>query len=255
VRPLVTLTTDFGTRSGYVAQLKAVLYSVVPELRVIDITHDIPAQSVRHAEVVLRGTAFIFPVSTVHLVVVDPGVGTARRALAVRARGQYFVGPDNGVLGLALAAREAEAVVLDRPHLFREPVSPTFHGRDVFAPVAAELAGGLPLHEVGSPIDDALPSTLPAPRVHPDRVEGEVLAADTFGNLATNLPGSALRGHWRVEVQGRPALPVRTYADGPPAQLLALVGSDGYVEIALREGSAERELGSSSGLPVVCERA
>lgn len=249
--PLIALTTDFGTTSGYVAQVKAVLLSSVPSARIVDVSHDVTPHSVREAELLLRGVAFAFPVGTVHVVVVDPGVGTARRGIAVRARGLTFVGPDNGVLGIALVAPGAECVVLDRPHLFRAPVAPTFHGRDVFAPVAAELAGGLALTDVGTPIGDAAPSTLPLPRITPSRVEGEVLGADRFGNLLTNIPGRFLRQ--RVTAGGRPAHVVRTYGEGPSGALLALVGSDGYVELAVREGSAAALVALAAGVLVACE--
>ncbi len=251
--PIITLTTDFGSSSGYVAEVKAVLLSAVPDARLVDVAHDLPPQSIRHAEVVLRRVAFAFPVGTVHLVVVDPGVGTPRRPLAVQARGLGFVGPDNGVLGVALASPGARAVVLDRPHLFREPVSRTFHGRDVFAPVAAELAAGLPLESLGTAIGDALPSTLPAPRVEGTRVRGETLAADAFGNLATNVPARLLGPAHRITAGGRPAERVGTYGEATPGVLLALVGSDGYLEIAARDGSAARLLGRSDAVEVVCE--
>jgi len=160
---LIALTTDFGASSPYVAQMKAVLLNALPEAVLVDVTHAIPPRSIRDAEVVLRGAAFQFPVGTTHVVVIDPGVGTARQPIAVQARGLTFVGPDNGVLALALGEAHARAVCLDRPAFFREPVSATFHGRDLFAPVAAELAAGLPLTEVGSPLEHWQPSTLPQP--------------------------------------------------------------------------------------------
>lgn len=250
--PLITLMTDFGSGSSYVAQVKGVLWSAVPDARLVDVAHDLPPFSVRAAEVLLRGYAFAFPPGTVHLVVVDPGVGTARRPLAVRARGVSFVGPDNGVFGLALGQPGAEAVVLDRQHLWRQPVTPTFHGRDLFAPVAAELAAGLALADVGSVVRDALPSTLPAPRLGARRADGEVLAADRFGNLLTNLVAGAVPASARVSVEGRHATRVRTYGDAPAGTLLALASSDGYLEIAVREGSAARELGRAEGARVEC---
>src|SRR5687768_15831145 len=137
--PLIALTTDFGAGSAYVAQLKGVLLSALPEARLLDVTHGVPAGSIREAELVVRAVAFALPLGTTHIVVVDPGVGTPRRGIAVHAAGMTFVGPDNGVLGIPAAMPGARAVTLDRPHLFREPVAPTFHGRDIFAPVAAEL--------------------------------------------------------------------------------------------------------------------
>jgi S-adenosylmethionine hydrolase len=192
------------------------------------------------------------PLGTVHVVVVDPGVGTDRRAIAVAARGMTFVGPDNGVLGVALCQPGAHAVVLDRAEMFRAPLSNTFHGRDLFAPVAAELAAGLPLGEVGSAIDDAAPSTLPAPTLEAGRARGEALIADHFGNLLTNIPATELDDSWRIEVDGRPATWVRTYGDSPDDQVLALCGSDGYVEIAVKNGAAHDRF--ACGAEVVCTR-
>ncbi len=250
--PIITLTTDFGLTGPYVAELKAVLLAAVPGAQLIDVSHLVPPQSIRHAEVLLRSTAFIFPPGAVHLVVVDPGVGSARRPIAVAARGAFFVGPDNGVLGVALAAPGSRAVVLDRPELFRAPLSPTFHGRDLFAPVAAELAAGLPLDQVGSPIDDPRPSQLPAPRLAATAAEGETLIADDFGNLLTNLPAAAIDPGWRFTVAGESARFVRTYADGAAGELLVLAGSDGYLEVAMRDGSAAARLQATAGLALRC---
>jgi len=236
--PLIALTTDFGPSSHYVAQMKGVILSSLPEARFVDITHAIPPQSIRHAEVVLRSSAFAMPLGTVHIVVIDPGVGTDRRPIAVCARGMTFVGPDNGVLSVALCQPGACAVVLDRAEMFRAPLSNTFHGRDLFAPVAAELAAGLPIGEVGTAIDDAAPSTLPAPNLTAGRIRGEALVADHFGNLMTNIPATDIDDSWRVEVDGRSVRWVRTYGDGADDQALALCGSDGYVEIAVKNGAA-----------------
>lgn len=250
--PLITLTTDFGDGS-YVAQIKGVLLSALPEARIVDVTHAVPPYSVRHAEVVLRGTGFAFPVGTVHLVVVDPGVGSARRPIAVRARGMTFVGPDNGVLGLALKQPEARVVALDRSDLFREPISPTFHGRDVFAPVAAELAAGLELDQVGTPISDPVASTIPDLRVTSTEVGGETLVSDRFGNLLTNVPAGSI-GAGPVWIAGRATRRVQTYAEASCDELLNLAGSDGYIEIAMREASAADALGGGLGLEVLGPR-
>ncbi len=251
-RPIVTLTTDFGLDSPYVAQMKGVLLSALRDAQLVDICHLVPPQAIRHAEVMLRAAAFAFPLGTVHVVVVDPGVGTNRRPIAVQARGVSFVGPDNGVLGLALTQPGARAVVLDRSELFLHPVSATFHGRDIFSPVAAELAAGVPLEAVGTPIDDACPSTLPVPHVGPREVRGEVLVADSFGNLLTNIPAAAFDATWSVMVDGHVAVRVRTFGEGPRGDLLVLEGSEGFLEIAVREGSAALLLGRASGVEVTC---
>lgn len=252
--PLVVLSTDFGVGSTYVAQVKGVLLSACVELRIVDATHALPAFSVRHAEVHLRGVAFAFPLGTVHMVIVDPGVGTQRRPVAVQSRGMFFVGPDNGVLGQVSQAPGAQTVVLDRTELFCHPVAPTFHARDVFAPVAVELASGLPLGEVGSPISDAQSSTLPSIFATSAEVCGETLTADVYGNLTTNIPAQAIAEDWHVFVEQHKTRRVATYGYAQPSELLALVGSDGYLEIAVRNGSAQQRLGASEGLRVVCRK-
>lgn len=259
---MITLTTDFGSGWGYVAQLKGVLHSLCPGHPVVDICHDLPAQSITTAEVLLRGAVWAFPVGTVHVVVVDPGVGTSRRPVAMAHRGMFFVGPDNGVLAGLAAGHGVEGarwVHLDRTHLFREPVSTTFHGRDIFAPVAAHLAAGLPLAEVGTAIDDPVPSNLPAAKqtAGADNCwQGEILAADSFGNLLTNIPGQGLEGivkgpgKLNTPGQGLDLAMVDTYGHAGDTPVL-LFGSDGYLEIALRNGSAERWLQERFGVTPV----
>lgn len=247
-RPLtpVTLMTDFGTRDGYVAEMKGVLLERAPGIPLIDITHDIPPHDIDTARQVLARYWQRFPRGTVHLVVVDPGVGTARRALAVASEGRFLVGPDNGVLSPALALDGATAVALHVP----ADASATFHGRDVFAPAAAALASGRPIASLGVPCPDpiltAVPALVPAPG---GRLEGEVVAIDRFGNAVTNLP--APDGDATAEWAGR-RLPVRrTYSDVERGEVVALVGSSGHIEIAVREGSAAAVLGIARGARVV----
>jgi S-adenosylmethionine hydrolase len=250
---LIVLTTDFGPGSTYVAEMKGVLLSANPEARIIDASHALPAHDVQAAELYLRTVAWAFPLGAVHLVVIDPGVGSARRGIALVSRGMYFVGPDNGVLGRMAAVKDARCVHLDRDEFFRQPVAPTFHGRDIFAPIAAELAAGLPLEAVGSPITDWLPSRLPRAVQEHQRWAGAILGADRFGNLTTNLPARLLR-EFSVVRTNLGEVPVHeSYSDVPVGQLLALAGSDGYVELACREGSA-LELLSTQG-PVFLESA
>jgi S-adenosyl-L-methionine hydrolase (adenosine-forming) len=243
----IALTTDFGWGSSYVAQLKGVIASLAPNAGIIDVAHDLPSFSLRHAEVLLRSTAFAFPVGTVHVVVVDPGVGTARRPLAVKAAGMHFVGPDNGILGGPLAQTGAQCVVLDKPELFMANVSHTFHGRDIFAPVACELAQGMPLQEVGSPINDPLPSTLPAATRADGAVRGETLCADRYGNLTTNIPARWCAPDAALLVDGRLLRRVRTYGEAQPGDSVSLTGSDGFMEVAVREGSAWERFGQRAG--------
>jgi len=191
---IITLVSDFGTRDAYVGVLHGVILGIHPGATVVDICHDIPAQDVRSAAFVLSTAYPYFPRGTVHVVIVDPGVGTQRRAIAMRTAEAIFVAPDNGVLSYVLARQSVlETVHLTQAHYWLAPLSETFHGRDLFAPVAAHLALGTPLHEMGPAIEDAVQFPIPTPLVHGDgSIEGEVLHVDHFGNLITNVPHSLL---------------------------------------------------------------
>jgi S-adenosylmethionine hydrolase len=249
MRPLVTLLTDFGTADGYVAEMKGVLLAHAPEAQLVDATHDVPPHDVESARLALARYWRRFPEGTVHVAVVDPGVGSERRALAVASHGRFLVGPDNGVLSPALLLPGARAVTLPVP----AGASATFHGRDVFAPAAARLAGGVALEALGDPCDDPLVRRTPeAHRLADGAVRGEVIAVDRFGNLITNL---IARRAATFELAGHRVPMARTYADVAPGALLALTGSSGLVEIAQRDGSAARELGLVRGAPVVMRQA
>ena len=242
--PLLTLLTDFGTADGYVAELKGVLLSALPQATLIDASHDVPPQDVEYARLALARYWRRFPEGTVHLVVVDPGVGSARRALAVASHGRLLVGPDNGVLSPALLLPGARVVALPVP----AAAAPTFHGRDVFAPAAARLAGGEALESLGRPCDDPVIRRTPeARRIDEGAVQGEVIAVDRFGNLITNLVTA--RGGI-VEIGGMRLVLQRTYADTAAGALVALTGSSGLVEIAVRDGSAAAALGLGRGAVV-----
>jgi S-adenosylmethionine hydrolase len=245
MRPLVTLLTDFGTADGYVAEMKGVLMSSVPEAMLLDLSHELAPQDVESARLALARCWRRFPPATVHLVVVDPGVGSSRRALAVESDDRLLVGPDNGVLSPALLLAGARVVELPIP----PTASPTFHGRDVFAPAAALLAAGAPLDTLGSPVTDAIVRRTPEARRRADgALEGEVIAVDRFGNAITNLLS---RRGGVLEVAGR-SLPVRrTYADVARGDAVALCGSSGLVEVAVRDGSAASVLGIGRGTIVV----
>lgn len=256
--PLFVLTSDLGIGSPQSAELKAVLLAEVPEARIIDLSHNIPPLSIRYAELALRNTGFTFPPGTTHVVVVDPGVGTDRRALAVKARDRWFVGPDNGVLSIATREPGAEMVSLDRSELWRHPVSNTFHGRDIFCPVAAKLALGAQLAHVGSTIDDPHPSTMPAPHVKSaTQIQGETLGSDRFGNLLTNIPFELndvrLDANWVFEIEGN-LIPYRsTYLAAKEGRLIVTTGADRFIEIAVAMGSAAERLGSAEGIEVLCQ--
>lgn len=244
--PAITLLTDFGTADGYVAEMKGVLCSLAPGVPIVDLTHDIVAQDVMGARLALARCWRRFPAGTVHVVVVDPGVGTRRAAIAVQSEGRYLVGPDNGVLSPALFALDARTVTLPvDPH-----ASATFHGRDVFAPVAARLALGEGLESLGEAHAEPVRLRTPPPRrdAH-GLLHGEVLTVDRFGNLITNL--LTREAHGMVKIAGRGARLVRTYGDAAPGELVALIGSSGLVEIAVREGNASALLSVGRGEAVV----
>ncbi|HEX8725433.1 MAG TPA: SAM-dependent chlorinase/fluorinase [Gemmatimonadaceae bacterium] len=240
----VTLLTDFGTADGYVAEMKGVLMTGAPEATLVDISHDVPPQDVDAARLALARYWKRFPEGTIHVVVVDPGVGTARAAIAVESQRRFLIGPDNGVLSPALLAPGVRVVRLAEP----PGASHTFHGRDVFAPAAVHLVLGRPFDALGEPVTDAVIRRTPEAHRAPDgSVHGQVVAIDRFGNCITNLVG--VRGG-AVEIGGR-TLPVRrVYADVAPGEPLALVGSSGLLEIAVRDGSAAAHLGIVRGAPV-----
>ena len=244
MRPIITLLTDFGTVDGYVAEMKGVILSRAPEAALVDATHDIPPQDVECARLTLARYWRRFPAGTVHVAVVDPGVGSARAAIAVENDGRWLVGPDNGVLSPALLLPGARVVSLPIP----PGASHTFHGRDVFAPAAALLAMGTPIDQLGAPhAEPVVRRTAEARRAPDGSIVGEVIAVDRFGNALTNLV--APRGG--TVVAGGRELPIRrAYAEGAPGAPLAVIGSNGLVEIAVRDGSAARELGLARGAPV-----
>jgi S-adenosylmethionine hydrolase len=247
VIPIVTLLSDFGAGSGYPAQMKGALLSRVPAARLVDLSHDVPHYDVLAGALLLEACVPSFPAHAVHLAVVDPGVGTARRPLCVVDRaGRRLVGPDNGLLTPFLeGARAYEIAALPRP------ASATFHGRDLFAPAAAVLAAGGDPAALGPAVADPVRLDWPRAVRDGDLVRGEVLLADPFGNLVTSLRAEDLGGPCAVEAAGRRARWVTTFGEGAPGELLAMIGSSGRLEIAVREGSAARALGAGRGAVVV----
>jgi S-adenosylmethionine hydrolase len=261
--PIITFTSDFGHHDWLVGVVHGVVYEICPAARLVDLTHEIPPGQVERASFVLEAACPDFPAGALHLAVVDPGVGTGRRALAVRARGQFFVGPDNGLLEWALSDPRAEAHALTEERWFRHPVSRTFHGRDVFAPVAAHLACGTPISSFGPRIAD--PVRLPRPPVIPadGAIEGRVVFVDRFGNALTNLTAAVLAAAFpgtpedalEVRVAGRRIAGIsRSYADATVGTLLALMGSSGRLEIAQTGGHAASRFGIGEGDAVVVAR-
>jgi len=251
---IITLTTDFGLADGYVGIMKGVILGIAPAVCLVDLSHEIAAQDVRQAACVLARAVPYFPAGTIHLAVVDPGVGSQRRPLLVRAGQAFYVGPDNGLFTLALAEPVAQAFELDRPAFWRPAVSRTFHGRDIFAPVAAYLATGVPPERLGRPIADPVLLELPRPTRHPDgHIAGQVVYVDRFGNLVSDVPAAWVAGgRWRCEIAGRQIVGLSgTYAEAAPGALVALIGSEDTVEIAVRDGSAAARLGVREGEPVL----
>ncbi len=258
---IVTLTTDFGTRDPYVAEVKGVILGLAPDAHLVDVTHEVEPQQIAEAALALEGVADTFPGGTVHLAVVDPGVGTDRRGLVVEAGQHVFVGPDNGLFTAVLARGGWRAFELTAPELRRPLVSRTFHGRDVFAPAAAHLVRGVPPERFGPPVTDPVRLPWPEARGVAGGMAGAVIHVDRFGNLVTSIvtaqvlevAGSA-PGTGTVRISGR-ALPlVGTYADLAPGSAGALVGSRNRLEVVVRDGNAALVLRAKRGTPVLLSR-
>jgi S-adenosylmethionine hydrolase len=254
-RPLITLTTDFGRSDSYAGTMKGVILGICPEATLVDLSHEIPPQAVRQAAYLLSTAAPYFPPGTVHLAVVDPGVGSARRPIAVQTERATYVAPDNGLLSLALAASPARlAIHLTEPRYCLPQISTTFHGRDIFAPAAAHLACGVDPCQMGDTI--RLAELVQLPALEPVQQQdgswrGEVLHIDHFGNLVTSFRGSEVPAQCSVGVAGELVTGLkRTFCEVEPGELVAYPGSGGFVEIAEREGSAAARLGIGVGAPV-----
>ena len=252
---VITLTSDFGSGDYDVGVLHGVIWGIAPESKVVNLSHDIARHNVLQAALVLERAVPFFSPGTVHVVVVDPGVGTRRRALAACLDGQYFVGPDNGLLTRLynLASQKSarvEIVELDQPHYWLPVVSSIFHGRDVFAPVGAHLANGVPLAALGSPVSDPYLLEIPQPQAIAGGWRGSVMHIDTFGNLGTNLERKHLPQNSASQVrlcgetiQGI----VRTFGDGQPGQLVALFDSSARLSVCVVNGSAAQKLQAQVG--------
>lgn len=259
-RPVIALLTDFGTHDHYVAAMKGVILSICPDATLIDITHEIPPQDITAGALELEAVAPYLPQGSVVIAVVDPGVGSGRRAVAVDTGTLTLVGPDNGLLMRAVPRHgEWRAVSLENRAYTRAEMSRTFEGRDRFAPVGAWLARGVPLSEMGAAVQDLVPSVVPEPIVSEAGVDGAVVRVDHFGNLVTNIPSAALAaaGPAPRMVVGDVQIDriVRTYADAQEGGLCALVGSADRLEVAVRGGSAAVRLSLGVGAPVRVRRS
>ncbi len=254
---VITLLTDFGDADGYVGAMKGVIAKRAPQVPVIDLAHGLAPGDIVAAGEVLAATAGLFPAESIHVVVVDPGVGTGRRAVALLCDDQLYLAPDNGVLSgvLEQANGRVAAVCIDNPAFWRQPVAATFHGRDIFAPVAAHLALGVPLGSIGSTIDPDSLVRLPPARVawSGGRVEGEIVRFDRFGNAITSLQRHHLarvnmdQTALRVELAGLDLPLSTTYGDAAEGEPVAVVGSGGRLEISVRGASARERLGLAAG--------
>jgi S-adenosylmethionine hydrolase len=248
---IIALLTDFGTRDYYVGAMKAVILGINPYAQMVDITHEIEPQNIMSAAFVLSACYRDFPAGTIFVCVVDSGVGSDRRAIAAASNGHTFVGPDNGIFDLVLAS-DSKIVSIENDQFFRKPVSSTFHGRDVFAPVAARLSAGADLEDLGSVVSD--PVTLPnirSRKIGEDVLEGSVIHIDRFGNIVTNITAAEAGSRFKLDIAGRSITERRQfYAGAEAGQPFAIAGSAGFIEVSINGGSAANELAAKIGTPV-----
>ncbi len=269
--PVITLLTDFGLTDSYVGAMKGVILGINPDTQLVDLTHQVSPQDVLQGAFLLGQAWSFFPAGTIHVTVVDPGVGTERRALLVRGKDHWLLAPDNGLLTFALPPEQTDravfqpysadvpggfhAYVLTNQRYWRQPVSATFHGRDIFAPVAAHLSLGVAPEELGEPVDTLTRLAVPVPQWQGDTLQAHVLHVDRFGNVVTTVPAEALAGVTDIEAElngTRVRGLVSTYAQGEG--LAVLIGSHGYLEVALTNGSAADMLGARVGDELLVRR-
>lgn len=257
---VISLMTDFGLEDAYVGMMKAVMLRIAPDISLVDLCHSIPPQDVIEAAWLLGSSYAYFPKDTVHLAVVDPGVGTSRRAIALHAGDHYFVGPDNGIFSQILEKEsDFHAVELTNSSYFLPEISYTFQGRDLFSPVAAHLASGVPLDEFGPEIHDPIRITLPQPEKIPGGLRLHIVRIDRYGNLITDLSEQQFQ-EWIADYQGKLVLDIgrrrieeihHVYSDVPTGGVVALFGSSGRLEIAVNGDSAQEILRAGKDTPVM----
>ncbi len=251
----ISLLTDFGLEDAYVGQMKAVILSRNPTAQIIDLCHALPCQDIQAAALMLHASWSFFPAGTVHVTVVDPGVGTCRHILVALSAEQLFIAPDNGILFPLIEEQISTQIrILKNPTLFATKSSSTFHGRDIMAPAAARLASGFPFAEVGPVVEPAacVRLHLSKPLITENRIQGQILSSDHFGNLRTNIREADLQclaplAHLRVSICGKQLSISKTYAETQPGALLALLDSAGYLEIAVNQGKATKLLACTVG--------
>ena len=258
--PIITLTTDFGTNDYLVGAMKGVILNINPAARIVDINHHVAPFDILDGALAIASAYKYFPPRTIHVVIVDPGVGTERRPLLVSGEKQYFVAPDNGVLSMIFERESCVVRHVTAEHYFLNPISPTFHGRDVFAPTAAWLAKAWQTEAFGEEITDYVRFSMPKAKPAGQAIKGVVLRVDAFGNLMTNLttedvPAAMVAsGDIKLAVNGKEVRKIaRTFGDGIPGEPIAVFGSVGYLEIAVNRGNAARALGANRGAEVSLE--
>ena len=261
---IITLTTDFGTSDAYVGIMKGVILGINPDVQVVDLTHAIPPQDIHDAALSIHSAHRYFPEGTIHTIVVDPGVGSNRRTVVCQTDHAFFVCPDNGILTYLLqeientGGQSINAVAIQNQAYYLPEVSNTFHGRDIFAPVAAHLSLGVPPLDIGPPVEDLVQLRVPIPQVSGSTITGQIVKIDRFGNAITNISESVLAGigaTYEIRVGGTRLLRLnRAYAESGIGKPLAIIGSFGLLEIAINGGSAEVRLGLKWGDVVEIQR-
>jgi S-adenosylmethionine hydrolase len=247
--PILTLTTDFGLSDHYVGAMKGVILGICPRAQLVDISHQVSPYAIAEGAFLVAQTYRYFPRGTVHLAVVDPGVGSARRPILVEAAGQFFIGPDNGVFGMVFAREKHKVRVISNAQYFHRPVSRTFHGRDIFAPVAAHLAAGAAPSRMGKAIADYVRPPFENPRQTGARTwTGEILKVDRFGNVVTNFRAEDFPTLEQLVIgRSKARRLVSSYAEARAGELVAIAGSSGYLEVSVNQGSAAEKIGCRSG--------
>jgi len=252
-KPILTLTTDFGLSDHYVGTMKGVILGICPQAQIVDISHEVRPFEIPEGAYLIAQAWRYFPPKTVHVVVVDPGVGTSRRPILLEAGGQYFVAPDNGVLSMVYSREKHKVRLVSADRYFLKPVSHTFHGRDIFAPVAAHVAAGVAPSRMGKPIQDYLRPMFEKPqRIGKRTWAGRILKTDRFGNLITNFHigdfPDVERKNFYMEIGLRQVGALaRSYTEFGPGEPFVIVGSSGYLEVSVSQGSAARTLGCETG--------
>ncbi len=250
---IITITTDFGTKDAYVGVMKGVILSINPDVQLVDITHEIEPGDILEAAFLLKDAYQYFPKGTVHIAVVDPGVGGSRRPIAIKTDNFFFVGPDNGLFWPIISGEDALVVHLTNKRYFLPDISDTFHGRDIFAPVAAYISKGVDLLDMGVPIRDPVKIEIKKPTILKEHIIGTIVRVDRFGNLITNISKKDIIRCFgkvedlEVELGNRKIKGIRkTYSDVPSGQLLALIGSSGLLEVSVNRGSAYEFFGKKA---------